>query len=78
MHREPEAGEVYIMMSRDRSLVRLFSYDSRSCSLYEKRFMKEYKFMKVERDGEKPVFTINWNDVVVMLESPVVKVLKVR
>lgn len=78
MHREPEAGEVYIMMSKDQSLVRLFSYDSRSCSLYEKKFLKGYKFMKVEREGDKPVFTINWKDVVVILESPTVKVLKIK
>lgn len=78
MNREPEAGDVYIMMSRDRRLVRLYSYDSRSCSLYEKKFMKGYKFMNVEKDGERHVFSINWRDVVVLLESPSVKVLKVR
>ena len=40
----------------DQSLVRLFSYDSRSCSLYEERFMKGYKFMKVEREQRKLVY----------------------
>lgn len=25
--------------------------------------------MKVERDGDKPVFTVNWNDVVVMFKG---------
>lgn len=78
MHREPLAGEVYIMMSKDQRLVRLYSYDSRSCSLYEKKFMKGYKFMKVERFGDSSVFSISWKDVVVLLESPCVKVLKVK
>lgn len=78
LHREPVEGEVFIMMSKDRRLVRLYSYDRRSCSLHEKRFRPGYQFMKVERDGDEPVYTINWEDVVVLLESPVVKTLKIR
>lgn len=78
MHREPEEGEVYIMMSKDHRLVRLYSYDSRSCSLYEKRFSSGYRFMRVEHDGNNPVFTITWKDVAILLESPVIKALKLR
>ena len=47
MDREPRAGEVYIMMSKNLQTVRLYSYEKHSCSLYEKRFDKGYKFMKV-------------------------------
>ena len=72
------AGEVYIMMSKDRQTVRLYSYDSRSCSLYEKRFEKGYKFMKVSREGETEVFSVSWDDVVVLLGSPVIKVLSIK
>lgn len=51
LDREPEAGEVFIMMSKDRRLVRLFGYDRRSCTLQEKRFNPQYQFMKVEYKG---------------------------
>ena len=51
MNREPQAGEVYIMMSKDCQTVCLYSYDRHSCSLYEKRFEKGYKFMKVSYGG---------------------------
>ena len=34
MNREPQVGEVYIMMSKDCRTVRLYSYDRHSCSLY--------------------------------------------
>lgn len=37
-NREPSDDEVFIVLSKDRRLVRLFSYDSRSFSLYEKTF----------------------------------------
>ena len=36
--REPQKGEVFIVMSKNRRLVRLFSFDRISFSLYEKRF----------------------------------------
>lgn len=49
--REPERDEVFIIISRDRRLVRLFSFDRISFSLYEKRFAPEYQFMKVVREG---------------------------
>lgn len=78
MDREPQSGEVYIMMSKDSQTVRLYSYERHSCSLYEKRFEKGYKFMTVSHEGDKTVFSISWDDVVVLLGSPVIKTLKVK
>lgn len=78
LNREPEEGDVFIMMSRNRRLVRLFNYDSRSCSMHEKRFRPGYEFMQVDYSGDKTVFNIRWEDVVTILESPVVKKLKIR
>ena len=63
---------------KDMQTVRLYSYEKHSCSLYEKRFEKGYKFMKVSHDGDKAVFTISWDDVVVLFGSPVVKTLKIK
>lgn len=76
--REPAEGDVFIMMSKDRRLVRLFHYDRRSCSLHEKHFQPGYRFMKVEREGCETVYRIECEDVVTLLESPVVKTLKIR
>ena len=58
LNREPEAGDVFIVMSKDYRLVRLFCYDSRSYSLFEERFRIGYKFMKVSCRGEetRPLF----------------------
>ena len=78
MNREPEAGEAYIMMSKDRHTVRLYSYDKRSCRLYEQRFDKDYTFMKVSSEDEREVFSISWDDVVVLLGSPVIKTLRIK
>lgn len=78
MNREPLEGEAYIMMSRDRRKVRIFSYDNVSCNLHEKRFHKGYKFMKVEIEDGCEVFRINWKDVLKILASPVIKTLRIK
>jgi transposase len=78
LHREPNDGDVFIVMSRDRRIVRLFTYDNRSYSLFEKKFVSDYKFMKVEREGGELVYRIDWKDVVLLLENPIVKTLKIK
>ena len=78
LHREPNDGDVFIVMSRDRRIVRMFTYDNRSYSLFEKKFVSGYQFMKVEREGGELVYRIDWKDVVLLLESPIVKTLKIR
>ena len=47
LNREPEDGDVFIVMSKDLRLVRLFCYDQRSYSMFEKRFRPGYQFMQV-------------------------------
>lgn len=78
LHREPDNGDVFIVMSRDRRIVRLFAYDNRSYSLFEKKFVAGHQFMRVEREGNEKVYRIDWKDVVLLLESPIVKTLKIR
>ena len=59
LHREPSAGDVFIVMSRNRRIVRMFSFDNRSYSLFEKKFVAGYQFMKVERNGADIVYRID-------------------
>ena len=58
LHREPRDGDVFIVMSRNRRIVRMFSFDNRSYSLFEKKFVAGYQFMKVERNGADTVYRI--------------------
>ena len=44
----------------------------------EKKVVAGYQFMRVERDGDEKVYRIDWKDVVLLLESPIVKTLKIR
>ena len=78
LHREPNDGDVFIVMSRDRRIVRLFAYDNRSYSLFEKKFVAGHQFMKVEREVNDCVYRISWKDVVLLLENPIVNTLKIK
>ena len=78
LNREPQEDEVFIVMSKDRRKVRLFSYDRRSFSLYEKRFCEGYRFMQLCRQGDETIYSIQWKDVVVLLQNPVINQLNIR
>ena len=78
LRREPDDGDVFIVMSKDRRIVRLFTYDHRSYGLFEKKFVSGYQFMKVTRNGEAKAYRIDWKDVVLLLENPMVKELKIK
>ena len=54
----------------------MFSFDNRSYSLFEKKFVAGYQFMKVERNGADTVYRIDWKDVILILEIPMDKILK--
>lgn len=77
-NREPLDGEVFIVLSKNHRQVRMFSYDSLSCSFFEKRFRPGYSFMKVSCLGDEELYSIDWRDIVLLLGSPTVKELKVR
>ena len=43
--------------------------------MFEKKFVAGYQFMKVKRNGTDVIYLIDRKDVVLILESPVVKIL---
>lgn len=55
LNREPEDGDVFIVMSKGLRLVRLFSYDRRSYSMFERRFRPGYQFMQVTYNGAESI-----------------------
>ncbi len=78
LHREPNDGDVFIVMSKNRRIIRMFTYDNRSYSLFEKKFIAGHQFMRVEWKGCEKIYRIDWKDVVLLLENPIVKTLKIR
>jgi transposase len=46
--------------------------------MFEKRFRPGYKFMQVTYNGGESVYSIHWQDVILLLESPVIKKLIIK
>ena len=78
LQREPSDGDVFIFMSKDRRIVRMFSFDKRAYSLFEKKFVPGYQFMKIVKVGDETTYRIDWKDVVLLLENPIIKSLSIR
>lgn len=76
--REPQDGEAYMIMSRDRHTVRVFGFEKTSVSFYEKKFKKGHRFLRVEKNGAETVYMIRWEDVVRLLECPAINSLKIK
>lgn len=53
---KPEEDEIVIVLSKDWRKMCLFTYDSRSFSLYEKCFTCGYKFMNIRYEAEKLLY----------------------
>lgn len=56
----------------------MFSFDKRAYSLFEKKFVPGYQFMKIVKVGDETTYRIDWKDVVLLLENPIIKSLSIR
>lgn len=61
-----------------KSLILSYSADYRR--IFRKKFVSGYQFMRIIKDGEgsEVAYRIDWKDVVLLLENPVIKSLKIR
>lgn len=77
-HRDPLNGDVYIFMSKDYRRIKMVHYENHAYFLHEKSYVDCYKFMKLEIVNDVPVYKIDWKDLVALLESPVVRSLRLQ
>ncbi|NDV81540.1 IS66 family insertion sequence element accessory protein TnpB [Bacteroides sp. 51] len=77
-HRDPINGDVYIFMSKDQKKVKLVYFEKRAYHLHEKRFTGDYRFMRVEIENDELVYKIAWNSLVAILESPIIKSIRLH
>lgn len=76
--RDPYNGDVYIFMSRNRKKLRMVHYEDNAYYLHEKSFKRGYKYMRVEyADDGRKVCRMDWKDLVVLLQSPVIGVMQI-
>jgi len=76
--RDPMNGDVYIFMNKTRTTVKMFQFENAAFYVHEKHFVEGYKFVKIDVEDEDRSYFITWEDLVSVLESPVIKTLRLQ
>ena len=79
-HHDPYNGDVFVFMSKDRRKVKMVHFENHAYYIHEKVFTHGYRFMLLEYRDENGVksYRMDWKDLVAVLESPVVKKLRLK
>ena len=77
-HLKTHNGDVFIFMSKNQRTVKMVNYEENAYYVHQKTFAPGYRFMKLKFVEEKPVYSIDWKDLVAVLESPVIKQLLIK
>ena len=70
---DPEDGTAYVFTSRDRKLVKIIRKEDVQRQLYIQRFEGKMSFVRLDFEGSRPVYVLEWKYLVAMLSCPVVK-----
>ena len=77
-HLSTHNGNVFIFMSKNRRTVKMVNFEDNAYYVHQKTFAPGYTFMKLTFVEEKPVYSIDWKDLVAVLESPVIRQLTIK
>ena len=79
-HHDPYNGDVFVFMSKDRRKVKMVHFENHAYYIHEKVFTNGYSFMLLEYRDENGLksYRMDWKDLVAVLESPVVKKLRLK
>ena len=77
-HFSTRNGDVFIFMSKNRRTVKMVSFEDNAYYVHQKTFASGYTFMRLHFVERKPIYSIDWKDLVAVLESPVIKQLTIK
>ncbi len=79
-HHDPYNGDVFVFMSKDRRKVKMAHFESHAYYIHEKVYTGDYRFLLLETRDEDGVmsYRMDWKDLVAVLESPVLRRLRLR
>lgn len=68
-----EEGIAYVFTSRNQKLVKIIRHENNECQLYMQRFDHNMSFVRLEFDGDQPMYVLEWKYLVALLSCPVIK-----
>lgn len=70
---EPEEGTAYVFTSRDQKLVKIIRHEHNECQLYIQKYDHGMSFVRLEFDGTRPIYVLEWKYLTALLSCPVIK-----
>lgn len=68
-----EEGTAYVFTSRNQKLVKIIRHENNECQLYMQRFDHNMSFVRLEFNGDKPIYVLEWKYLTALLSCPVIR-----
>jgi hypothetical protein len=68
-----EEGTAYVFTSRNQKLVKIIRHENNECQLYMQKYDHGMGFIRLEFDGTKPIYVLEWKYLTALLSCPVIK-----
>ena len=68
-----EEGTAYVFTSRNQKLVKIIRHEHNECQLYMQKYDHGMSFVRLEFDGIKPIYVLEWKYLTALLSCPVIK-----
>ncbi len=68
-----EEGTAYVFTSRNQKLVKIIRHEHNECQLYVQKYDHGMSFIRLEFDGTKPIYILEWKYLTALLSCPVIK-----
>ena len=70
---EQEEGTAYVFTSRNQKLVKIIRHEHNECQLYMQKYDHGMSFIRLEFEGTKPIYVLEWKYLTALLSCPVIK-----
>ncbi len=68
-----EEGTAYVFTSRNQKLVKIIRHEHNECQLYVQKYDHSMSFVRLEFNGDKPMYVLEWKYLIALLNCPVIK-----
>ena len=68
-----EEGTAYVFTSRNQKLVKIIRHEHNECQLYMQKYDHGMSFIRLEFEGTKPIYVLEWKYLTALLSCPVIK-----
>jgi len=66
-------GDAFVFFNRNGRHVKIVYYENHAFHIFQKTYTGKYRFVKMVIMHNEPVFCLEWNELLAVLETPVIR-----